>query len=172
MSTMTGTITVRNQEFEVSMNPEWGSMEFRTRVNGKQVESKTWKGLQAAIGTELRKADVTVEVRFMDSRTRRIGTATKIHAASKNVMVRWDDGITEQHHGGAVLAPDTDAAELRRLRLVAKEAQNALGAFEHEHRLGDYNGLRALVEEAQRAKAAELEAAEAKGDGVVDLEHA
>lgn len=171
MSNLTGTMTVRGRDFEVNFDPEGGHKPYSTRFDGRYLASASWVGLQTAIGAELRKTDVDVEVRFLDPVSRRLGTAYKIHRGTGKVLVKWDGSSrSEQVDLGRVLTPDTDVAELQRLQVESNRAAKALDDFVRAHGLGEtYESLPTVVTKAITKAAEEAEAA-ARMEGVQPVE--
>lgn len=170
MSMMTGTITVRDTEYTVTFNPEWGASEYTADVNGNRVTSKTWKALAAAVGAELRKREITVAVEFVHPETGKRGTATRLHASRREPVVIWEDGSTTTGAVSSPLRPDTDPAELRRLIGNAKRAERALREFRDAHK-GAHYSLAGAVETELARVVAEREAAE-RAEGAIDLDGA
>jgi hypothetical protein len=176
MTTYTGTVIVRGQEFEVRYDPNtYRGEDYSARVNDKYIKSSTDAGLISAIGAELRKADVTVDVEFIDPENGWRGTTKKIHAGSKRPIISWANGrrstdLDPQYP----LNPTTDVAELKRLRQVVRDAQLGLEDFLKANRLKDADGkdhyrLSNLIKSEQARIAAEQEAA-AQLEGVTPVE--
>jgi hypothetical protein len=170
---MTGTVTVRGLDFEVRLNPE--SLEssssrrtaYSASVNGKSVYSSSYAGIQAAIGNELRKADIRVSVPFVSPDGKR-GTAYGLHKSTRRPMVEWEDGAKEQVDVSGVLLPDTDLDELGGLIKAQRRAERELKDFRTAHRAKQY-GLKEMVEAAM-TEAVEAQEAEQAKAGVEPVE--
>lgn len=101
------------------------------------------------------------------------GVATGIHASSGNVLIRWQDGKTEQASGySGYMQPlsQDESSEYIRLHQAKAAANKALSQFEEAHELrsgkngqskGLPNAVRAAIETAQK----ELGEKEAKASG-------
>jgi hypothetical protein len=96
--------------------------------------------LQAASFAELEKQARKVKVPFelpfifVTQDGIRLGTVTGIHAGNGNVLIRWEDGTTEQQprwSGGKYMPrqPAGDEARLRELMEARNAAQHALEEF-------------------------------------------
>jgi len=85
---------VRHQ-IKVGNDGKWHSW-----PGGEQVTAETREGLAKAIDRHTRKSVATIAVPFtqLSGQRARHGVATGIHSRTGAVLVRWDDGETEQLH--------------------------------------------------------------------------
>ena len=84
------------------------------------------------------------------------GTVTGFHASNGNLLIRWDNGRTEQTYGFTDAMPrlsDADAAEFTRLFEAHRAAWRKVRQFVETHKFPD--GIKAAAE-IERQKAAGL----------------
>jgi hypothetical protein len=150
-----GAITIHNAPYEVGVTPE-GT--FHAQVEGIELSADTLEGLKNKICELLKRRAVRVAVRctVFDGLTARHGTLTGFHAATGNLLLRWDDsGHTEQISGSSSAATlralnEAEAAEPERLHQARSQAIEAFERFVSEYRLNAVVAVREAVEQAVR----------------------
>jgi len=143
-------IRVRGQKYTVQLD-EGGVFHAYSDAGIEAATSETRRGLLDALTKQTKVAAATVSVpitRLADGKARH-GVATGIHASTRNILVRWDDGEREQLRsvrtdilGGMTADEGAEWASL-------VEAQNAAGraiyAFRQAHKIDLFAELRAAI---------------------------
>ena len=165
-----GQLTVKGITVEIWTT---GQGKWITRLQGVKIEAETRDKLKQALARAIRAQHVTVEVPFVATEGRshggsrtvvKRGTATGVHAGSRNVLVAWADGPRGQLSGfssDTVLDGETDPEEWQRLLDAELEASRALAAYVKAHKLAS---LYKLVTDAVHAVAADEQAKEVGSD--------
>jgi hypothetical protein len=124
-------------------------------ASGLMLRADTRAGLAEVLDLHFRDASagkVSVRFAWMNPAGRvRHGTAYGVHGGNRNIMVRWDDGKTEQTDGEGALAAMTpdEAAKWETLRKAQMDAAVAYREFTQPRMIN----LRGLVADAMRAAA-------------------
>lgn len=153
-------IEVRGKRYEVTVGRE-GT--FYTKVHNRGVHATSREELRNAVMKATKRARVTVEVpfsitqtvRYSRKRTVKSGIAVGLHQGHGAILVKYDDGSTEQLDTGfsssTTLVPlaDDEAKEWVRLQDERDRTYAELQEFEKTHRLD----LRKVVEAAVEEKA-------------------
>lgn len=149
---------------ETELTVKAGGREFPVQIDGqgKFVANLGMEGIVTAatyddLVKKARKTKTPFELPFTTVEGKH-GTVTGIHATNQNLLVRWEDGKTEQlayYAGRDYLARlDDDATEMvKQLNQERTRAVDALEKFKAAHKLE--GGLRNAVEKAQADAAAE-----------------
>jgi hypothetical protein len=161
-----GSITKHGVEIPVRVDDQG---RWYATYEGNSVNASSKSALAAQVGKLAKKATVKVDIRFT-TLNRRIGgihgsiargTATGIHGSTRNVLVRWDAGASEQLTNWLTTLPDLtpdEATTWVALDAASQEAQLALDNFVRPRTID----LRRVVEAAvnKAAEAADKEASE------------
>jgi hypothetical protein len=154
-------LDVRGRAVEVTVDDHG---RFHSTVDGKGYWASTREELYQALMKGTKRATIKVEVPFEQmfggGEVVKRGVVTGIHAGNNSLLIRWEDGRTEQSGSGMydVLRPlsDEERAAWQQLARVRREAAAALGAFEHERHINLRIGVRDAIEKAtDEAMAAE-----------------
>jgi hypothetical protein len=105
---------------------------FETELDGQPLSSESWEGLVTKVAKAVRKSSVKISIPFSKleeaaagcgARVRN-GLVTGIHGANGNLLVKWDDGKSEQARsfGSVSYVRRLSAAEARELVSAANAA--------------------------------------------------
>jgi hypothetical protein len=142
-----GEIEVRGTKYPVTVSDHgiWS-----TDYNSTRLAGSTKEDLRIQLMSLTKRAAAKVEVRFSVLATRkyaprgelynRLGTATGLHSANGNILVRWDDDtkadqISERYTSEYFTPPlgEAEAGELIALREAEIAARNAVSQFGKAH---------------------------------------
>lgn len=150
------TVTANGEDFPVGISDDGM---FRADLPGSvQLKAPSLDELQK----KARKVKTKFELAFtqVDSHGARHGTVTGFHASTGNLLIRWDNGDTEQippWGGGGAMMPrlsDAETAEISDLVAARNKAVHDLDMFTRSRKFAS------LKKAAEAARAA---AAEARG---------
>jgi hypothetical protein len=148
-----GELTVKGVKYQISVGDD-GS--WNAWVGGEQVTAESRSDLERAIARQTRKATAKIAVPFSqvgrDARIRD-GVATGIHSRNRTVLVRWDNGETEQlsnYAGEKTLTglTDEEKAEWSAHRQAQIETAQWLYRFEKDHEIKLSVAVREALEKA------------------------
>lgn len=151
-------INVCGQDYPVEVQSDG---KFYARINGQLLSADTF----AELKQKANRAKVKISIPFSQERSDSVrhGTVTGTHAATGALLVRWDDGTTEQFSRYASgldrsPMPRLTGDEVLELELKLKNlrtAQEAVDAFREAHAFpgGIFAAVRLAQSEAARDQA-------------------
>jgi len=143
-----GKIRVRDAEYEVDITLDGI---FWVVVNNEKLSDSSLEGLRKKMIVATKRPAAKVSVPFVSVEGVR-GVATGIHGSTRNILVRWENGKTEQlnHWSGLILDDLTpqENEERHDLRARYDNASKALKKFQSDHR---FDLLRAVQDAVQIA---------------------
>jgi hypothetical protein len=154
-----GSITKHEVEIPVRVDDQG---RWHATYEGNSVDASSKSALAAQVGKLAKKATVKVEIRFtiLDQRSYaaahavKRGTATSIHARSGQVMVRWDNGSSEQLTGYPTtlgdLTPD-EATQWVTLNAAQRQATEAMSSFVKAREINLNRVVRDAIDKAAEA---------------------
>lgn len=129
---------VRGERIEVWCDVDHAWMPFSAVYEGKTVNAKDIDALLDDLKRITRRKRVSIHIEFTDQDGKRDGIVTGKHTGNNNLLVTWDNGVSEQVDAGynrrsyyKRLTP-AQKTELKQLRAASNEAHRQLENFRND----------------------------------------
>lgn len=145
--------TIKGKKFEIHVGDDG---RFFSVDDGSRTEADTLAGLKTKLASGMRRAAVKVEIPVVwwnNGKLKR-GMFTGIHARNQNLLLREDDGKSEQissWEGSKKYFPPEHAEQLAELSAASVAAANALEAFTDKYSFDIRYEIKKIVETCEAA---------------------